>query len=49
MLELLDVTENRYSGISTIRKAFQEANLPAPIFNVYHGEFTVTFKNNIYK
>ena len=49
MLELLDVTENRYSGIPTIRKAFQEANLPAPIFNVYHGEFTVTFKNNIYK
>lgn len=49
MLELLDVTENRYSGIPTIRKAFHEANLPAPIFNVYHGEFTVTFKNNIYK
>lgn len=49
MLELLDVTENRYSGIPTIRAEFRDAGLPAPIFSVRHGEFTVIFKNNIYQ
>lgn len=49
MLELLDVTENRYSGIPTIRAEFRNAGLPAPIFSVRHGEFSVTFKNNIYQ
>lgn len=49
MLELLDVTENRYSGIPTIRSEFRNAGLPAPIFSVRHGEFTVVFKNNIYQ
>ncbi|MBR5070722.1 MAG: putative DNA binding domain-containing protein, partial [Oscillospiraceae bacterium] len=32
MLELLRVTENRYSGIPTIMKAFEEAGLPRPEF-----------------
>lgn len=49
MLELLDVTENRYSGIPTIRGEFRNAGLPAPIFSVRHGEFSVIFKNNIYQ
>lgn len=49
MLELLDVTENRYSGIPTIRAECCDAGLPAPIFAVRHGEFTVIFKNNIYQ
>lgn len=49
MLELLDVTENRYSGIPTIRAEFRDAGLPAPIFSVHHGEFSVVFKNNIYQ
>lgn len=49
MLELLDVTENRYSGIPTIRAEFRDAGLPAPIFSVRHGEFKVVFKNNIYQ
>lgn len=49
MLELLNITENRYSGIPTIRSECREAGLPAPIFSVRHGEFTVEFKNNIYK
>ncbi|MCL2637377.1 MAG: putative DNA binding domain-containing protein [Oscillospiraceae bacterium] len=48
ILELLDVTENRYSGIPTILAECREAGLPAPIFEVRRGEFTVTFKNNIY-
>lgn len=49
MLELLDITENRYSGIPTIRAEFRNAGLPAPIFSVRHGEFSVIFKNNIYQ
>ena len=49
ILELLKITENRYSGIPTIRKEFHDAHLPAPIFKVNHGEFTVIFKNNIYQ
>lgn len=49
ILELLSITENRYSGIPTIRSEFKKANLPAPIFSVCHGEFRVIFKNNIYQ
>lgn len=49
MLEILDVTENRYSGIPTIRAEFRNASLPAPIFSVHHGEFSVVFKNNVYQ
>jgi ATP-dependent DNA helicase RecG len=49
MLEVLKITENRYSGIPTIRKECKNHGLPAPIFEVKHGEFSVTFKNSIYK
>lgn len=49
ILEILRVTENRYSGIPTIQAEFRKAGLPAPIFSVKHGEFIVTFKNDIYK
>jgi len=49
ILELLYVTENRYSGIPTILSEFKTAGLPAPDFSVRRGEFIVTFKNNIYK
>lgn len=49
MLELLDITENRYSGIPTIRTEFRNAGLPAPIFSVRHGEFSVVLNNNIYQ
>ena len=45
ILELMTVTENRYSGIPTIRKEFQKANLPEPVFKVKRGEFIVIFKN----
>ena len=48
MLELLHITENRYSGIPTIRKEFQDAKLPAPIFSDVHGEFNVIMKNGYY-
>ena len=46
ILELLNITENRYSGIPTIRKELKNAGLPAPIFAVNRGEFIITFKNN---
>ncbi|MBQ9922645.1 MAG: AAA family ATPase, partial [Clostridia bacterium] len=45
MLELLKITENRYSGIPTMRMEFLNAGLPAPIFSVKHGEFKVVMKN----
>ena len=45
ILELLRITENRYSGIPTIRMEFEKAGLPAPVFSVVHGEFKVVMKN----
>lgn len=45
MLELLNVTENRYSGIPTMRREFLKAGLPTPVFSVSHGEFKVIMKN----
>lgn len=45
MLELLNITENRYSGIPTMRMEFLNAGLPVPIFSVRHGEFKVVMKN----
>lgn len=49
MLELLKITENRYSGIPTMRTEFLNADLPAPIFSVSHGEFKVIMKNGYHK
>ena len=49
MLELLHVTENRYSGIPTMRREFEKAGLPAPVFSVVRGEFKVVMRNNIYQ
>lgn len=49
ILELLKVTENRYSGISTMRKEFLDAGLPAPCFSAIHGEFKVVMRNGYNK
>jgi ATP-dependent DNA helicase RecG len=49
MLELLKITENRYSGIPTMRMECMNAGLPAPIFSVLHGEFKVIIKNSYYR
>lgn len=49
ILELLKVTENRYSGIPTMRMEFLNAGLPAPIFSVVHGEFKVVMRNGYNK
>lgn len=48
MLELLHVTENRYSGIPTMRNECIKAKLPVPVFSVIHGEFKVVMKNGYY-
>ena len=45
MLELLNITENRYSGIPTMRRECLTAGLPAPDFSVKHGEFKVLMRN----
>lgn len=45
MLELLNITENRYSGIPTMRREFLNAGLPVPNFSVIHGEFKVVMRN----
>lgn len=46
MLEVLEVTENRYSGIPTIRKEMREYNLPQPVFLSQRGEFKVILRNS---
>ena len=40
-LEVLKITENRYSGIPTIRRTMQEYNLPQPEFLDERGSFIV--------
>ena len=47
-MELLKITENRYSGIPTMRNEFANAGLPAPRFSVVRGEFKVTMKNGFF-
>ena len=43
-LEILDIIENRYSGIPTIRREMKEYGLPEPEFTDNRGEFTVIFR-----
>lgn len=44
-LEVLGVTENRYSGIPTIRREMREQGLPEPEFVNERGEFKVILYN----
>ena len=46
-VEVLGLTENRYSGIPTIRRAMKEAGLKEPIFADERGEFAVTLYNEV--
>lgn len=43
-LEVMDVTENRYSGIPTILRECKAHSLPAPEFVNLRGKFTVIFR-----
>lgn len=45
LLETLKLTENRYSGIPTIRRELKEAGLRPPEFADSRSEFCVTFFN----
>lgn len=44
-MELLGETENRYSGIPTIRHAMERLGLPEPLFQERRGSFVVTLQN----
>ena len=45
-METLGKTENRYSGIPTIRYAMKESSLPAPLFIDTRGTFKVILYND---
>jgi ATP-dependent DNA helicase RecG len=46
-MEILGLTENRFSGIPTIRGAMQDHGLPPPLFENQKGIFRVTLFNGI--
>lgn len=46
-LEILNETENRYSGIPTIRHAMAQYNLPEPVFINTTGEFKVVLYHKL--
>lgn len=48
-METLGETENRYSGIPTIKYAMEKHALPAPLFKDSRGEFSVTLYNTTAK
>lgn len=45
-METMNLTENRYSGIPTIRSEMKNAGLPSPIFEDSRGTFCVTLYKN---
>lgn len=45
MAEMMTESENRYSGIPTMRKAMAAMNLPEPLFENRRDEFVVTLFN----
>lgn len=48
-LEVIGQTENRYSGIPTIKHAMEEAGLQPPKFESAYGVFRVTLYNSVAK
>ena len=42
-MEILNKTENRYSGIPTIRRELKKASMPEPEFRDLRGKFSVCF------
>ncbi len=45
-MEMLSLTENRYSGIPTVRREMRERGLKEPKFEVIRGNFRVTLYND---
>ena len=48
-MEVLRLTENRYSGIPTIRRTMKDFGLKEPVFTNERGSFAVTLYNNTYQ
>lgn len=46
-LEVMGITENRYSGIPTIRRAMADYGLEAPVFSDQRGTFSVKLLNSV--
>ncbi len=46
-LEVMIDTENRFSGIPTIREEMKKAGLPAPLFENYKGNFRATLFSGV--
>ena len=46
-MEVLHLTENRYSGIPTIQRAMSDFGLRPPVFSSARGTFTVVLYNNV--
>jgi ATP-dependent DNA helicase RecG len=47
MMEVMGTTENRYSGIPTMRREMQAFGLPPPEFVNRNGEFRVILRNGL--
>ena len=47
MMEVMGYTENRYSGVPTMRREMQSFGLPPPEFVNRNGEFKVIFRNGL--
>lgn len=47
MMEVMGYTENRYSGVPTMRREMQSFGLPQPEFVNRNGEFKVIFRNGL--
>ena len=47
MAEMITGSENRYSGIPTMRREMAAYGLPAPVFENRRNEFVVTFYNTV--
>lgn len=45
IMETLGETENRYSGIPTVRRLLDEAGMPEPLFESSRGQFRVTLRS----
>lgn len=45
ILETMGVTENRYTGIPTIKKVVKDYGLREPVFEEVRGSFSVNFSN----
>lgn len=46
IMEALGETENRYSGIPTVRRLLDEAGMPEPLFESFRGQFLATLRND---